>query len=465
MKGESNDDLKVESTSMMTKKMTMRTSSGDPMKNQRRNGDKITIAQREANTQIVRYSNEKGIRKSKRLLSFISHPKIKTSKMRRLDDLFWFDDIVDCNCDGCGDDGGDVGSDAIHDNHGLDANISTKNISTNVTTNANSKKKAKAQSDLYKVSPRLHLKRIYSSPNIYTIENFLTESELMFLDKKIRFANEKGLFHDSFIDGEEVSSSNNDGRRKRKKRKKDAPKTDADKNAPCRRYNNRLNGIENDTEVTEDVQCQPLPNQSQGEKMAASERTSKQRTSKFIHFTKLSNSVITSIEQRACELLSLPNNSIEPLQLVKYDVGQYFSVHHDLGVLYDDGSVELPQRKNTLLSPPRRIVTVLVYLNDVEKCNGGSTQFPLLIGKQRNTNKDQGNNLYTSNGFDNDGRSKCLEIYPKRGMAVIWCNIKKDGTPDERVVHSGQPLMSDDVDSNSRSAPVKYIMNIWACED
>ena len=64
-----------------------------------------------------------------------------------------------------------------------------------------------------------------------------------------------------------------------------------------------------------------------------------QRTSTFIHFSKLSDSRIALIENRAAELMCLPNHSIEPLQLVRHEKGQYFRDHHDLGVLYEDGSV------------------------------------------------------------------------------------------------------------------------------
>ena len=144
---------------------------------------------------------------------------------------------------------------------------------------------------------------------------------------------------------------------------------------------------------------------------------SPQRTSNFIHFSKLSNAKIAAIENRAADLLSLPNHSIEPLQLVKYAPGQYFKKHHDLGELFDDGSIDLPSK--SAFSPPRRLVTILVYLNDVPPGLGGETQFPLLKGK--------------------DGVGP-LKVSPKRGTALVWCNILKNGLPDQRVVHSGQPI-------------------------
>ena len=129
------------------------------------------------------------------------------------------------------------------------------------------------------------------------------------------------------------------------------------------------------------------------------------RTSQFVHFGKCENKMISDIEKRASELVGMSIENIEPLQVVRYQVGQFFDDHHDLGVLFDDGSVELPKRS------PRRVCTLFLYINDIPAENGGSTRFPLL---------------------ENDGKDY-LDIQPKRGMAVLWCNIRRDGTPDERL--------------------------------
>ena len=129
------------------------------------------------------------------------------------------------------------------------------------------------------------------------------------------------------------------------------------------------------------------------------------RTSNFIHFGKCQNKIITDIERRASEIVGMTIDCIEPLQIVRYKVGQFFDDHHDLGVLFDDGSVELPKRS------PRRICTFFLYLNDIQSENGGSTRFPLLL----------------------NNRNECLDVQPKRGMAVLFCNIRKNGMPDERL--------------------------------
>jgi hypothetical protein len=205
-----------------------------------------------------------------------------------------------------------------------------------------------------------------------------------------------------------------------------------------------------------------------------------QRTSTFVHFSKLSDTTIASIENRTAELLSLPNHSIEPLQLVRYSQGQYFRDHHDIGVLYEDGSVELPEKN--AMTPPRRIVTILVYLNDLPDDGGGGTVFPLLHSVEKDSDGSfisrEGRNGDTSDSTsttglglesnrrtdesrdilkDKDEGHPLLSIRPKKGMAVLWCNVTSDGNPDPRVVHRGEIITTRET--------IKYAMNIWACEE
>mmetsp|Transcript_43336 Transcript_43336/g.65487 ORF Transcript_43336/g.65487 Transcript_43336/m.65487 type:complete len:422 (-) Transcript_43336:1116-2381(-) len=188
----------------------------------------------------------------------------------------------------------------------------------------------------------------------------------------------------------------------------------------------------------------------------------KQRTSTFIHFSKLSDSKIASIERRAAELLGLPHHCIEPLQLVRYANGQYFSDHHDMGALFEDGSVELAPR--SMLSPPRRIVTIFVYLNDLPHVGcGGCTRFPLLCPMDNVHCEDGSGNVSFQSSSDFTGSDclegvkcnvtlqKTLDVYPKRGRAVLWCNIDRDGMPDPRTVHSGQPVF--DMPTQTSSSP------------
>lgn len=191
-----------------------------------------------------------------------------------------------------------------------------------------------------------------------------------------------------------------------------------------------------------------------------------QRTSTFIHFSKSHHNKVISMERRAAELLGMPTDCIEPIQLVRYQLGDFFQAHHDLGTLYDDGTVELPP--SSFLFPPRRLVTIFVYVNDVPQGCGGATKFPLLF--ERNTRKRASKTANT------------LQVHPKRGMAVLFCNIDRSGKPEPLTVHSGEPLVSlpsysttskrtrtekkscTESAINRDSKIIKYGLNIWACE-
>ena len=99
------------------------------------------------------------------------------------------------------------------------------------------------------------------------------------------------------------------------------------------------------------------------------------------------------------------------LQLLKYDVGQYYRIHHD----YLGGS-------EALLAGPRTL-TLFVYLSDVT--DGGETVFPVLN----------------------------FSVVPKVGRAVLWANTL-DAQPlvkDKRTRHAALPVRTG----------VKYAANLW----
>mmetsp|Transcript_15135 Transcript_15135/g.23738 ORF Transcript_15135/g.23738 Transcript_15135/m.23738 type:complete len:318 (-) Transcript_15135:155-1108(-) len=145
---------------------------------------------------------------------------------------------------------------------------------------------------------------------------------------------------------------------------------------------------------------------------------SEERTSRSIYLQKYGDNLTRAIERRACELVGLPVENVEPIQVVRYNPGDYYKLHHDAGCLQKDGSVV----KHSYDSATR-LVTFFVYLNTDLK-GEGYTAFPRIR----------------------------LRVQPKRGYAVLFCNIVQDGKLDERVVHTGQ-------------APVggfkKYGLNIW----
>jgi prolyl 4-hydroxylase len=123
----------------------------------------------------------------------------------------------------------------------------------------------------------------------------------------------------------------------------------------------------------------------------------------------LGKSVIEKIEN----LTGIPPIYSESLQLLKYTEGQFYTTHHD----YLDNS------EKTLGGP--RVVTVFVYLSDVEE--GGGTEFP-----------------YIGNG---------ITVQPKRGRVLIWPSVLDEAPdePDDRTEHQALPIIKG----------TKYGANAW----
>jgi prolyl 4-hydroxylase len=154
---------------------------------------------------------------------------------------------------------------------------------------------------------RIHnwsLQRIYSSPNIYIIDNFLSASDLQYLRSCI----ERMPFEASFVDDPTNTLS-------------DAIFDDTHRTS---------------TFVSFDKQ--------QNAKIAAIE---------------LKAATLMGFFSTGC---------LEGLQLVRYTKGQFFGVHHDLGDYNEaDGTVELPPKQECGIRCRRRLVTILCYVNEVEQ--------------------------------------------------------------------------------------------------
>lgn len=130
----------------------------------------------------------------------------------------------------------------------------------------------------------------------------------------------------------------------------------------------------------------------------------------------LKDPVLQRIITRASQLANIPESHMEPLQVVKYEHGQYYRQHFDY----------LDDRSQEVINHGQRTATILVYLNTLgvlEK--GGGTKFHVLD--------------YT--------------IKPEKGTAVLWHNVTPAGNGDTRTLHSGEPL--------EHPSSIKYAMNIW----
>ena len=136
------------------------------------------------------------------------------------------------------------------------------------------------------------------------------------------------------------------------------------------------------------------------------------RTSKNTWINLEYNKITEKISKRVSKITNLPWINQEDIQILKYDIGDYYKCHYD----------NYGGKDNNGKSGPR-IYTFFIYLNDVEK--GGETFFP---------NVD-------------------LKFKPKKGMAILFKNNLGDNN-HPCSLHEGVPPMSGE----------KWAMNIWVRE-
>jgi prolyl 4-hydroxylase len=118
------------------------------------------------------------------------------------------------------------------------------------------------------------------------------------------------------------------------------------------------------------------------------------------------------VQERIEKLSGIHYNNSEWLQLLKYEPGQFYMEHHDYIPHEAEGRPQGP-----------RIMTVFLYLNDVEA--GGGTRF---------------------------GRMG-VTVMPKKGRALIWPSVLDEDPSemDEQTLHEALPV----------EAGVKYGANAW----
>ena len=101
-------------------------------------------------------------------------------------------------------------------------------------------------------------------------------------------------------------------------------------------------------------------------------------------------------------------------QVGRYLSSQQYYQHYDAFNLDEEDGRRFAENGG------QRTITVLIYLNDVER--GGATSFPTLN----------------------------LNVQPKQGMALIFFPATLDGTLDPRVLHAALPAID-----------TKYVSQIW----
>ena len=126
--------------------------------------------------------------------------------------------------------------------------------------------------------------------------------------------------------------------------------------------------------------------------------------------------IIYNIMTRIANIVNLPLENSESLQVVKYEANGYYKHHHDSCCDDNNSCVEFTKNGG------QRIKTVLIYLNDdfIE----GSTDFPVLNKKIK---------------------------APKYG-AVVFNPLAKDSNKcHPKALHAGLPVESG----------IKYVANLW----
>ncbi|XP_045111917.1 prolyl 4-hydroxylase subunit alpha-2-like [Portunus trituberculatus] len=127
--------------------------------------------------------------------------------------------------------------------------------------------------------------------------------------------------------------------------------------------------------------------------------------------------VVDKILQRIEYMTGLSTLTSEDLHVLNYGIGGHYDAHVDFFDLEEKSLDKTPHQGD-------RLATMLFYLNDVEA--GGSTVFPTLG----------------------------VEVAARRGSALFWFNLKRNGRGDYRTVHASCPVLLGE----------KWIANLWLHE-
>ncbi|CAK9008853.1 2-oxoglutarate-4-dioxygenase subunit alpha-1) [Durusdinium trenchii] len=112
---------------------------------------------------------------------------------------------------------------------------------------------------------------------------------------------------------------------------------------------------------------------------------------------------VKAIRSWASQVLKVPEDTVEALQLVRYQKGEQYSTHVDWGRKQDA----------SLWLGGQRTATALIYLNTLPKDCGGETSFERLG----------------------------IQVSPQAGAALVWPNVDSSGRPQDLVEHRAMPVL------------------------
>ena len=135
--------------------------------------------------------------------------------------------------------------------------------------------------------------------------------------------------------------------------------------------------------------------------------------------------IVSRVEERLARITMLPAYHGEDMQVLKYQPGQKYDAHHDVGELSSKSGAQLAADGG------HRVATVLLYLSDVEE--GGETAFP------------DSEWLDPSAGERNGPWSACAEdhvaVKPKKGDGLLFWSITPENKIDPKSMHAGCPVL------------------------
>ena len=124
---------------------------------------------------------------------------------------------------------------------------------------------------------------------------------------------------------------------------------------------------------------------------------------------------VRPIDESISDLLGIAYEQGETIQGQRYAPGQQFRAHHD----YFHETEGYWERVKPYGG--QRTWTAMIYLNDVAE--GGATWFP----------------------------QAGVKVAPRRGLLLAWNNMNVDGSPNDKTLHEGMPVVEG----------VKYIVTKW----
>ncbi|XP_012276583.1 prolyl 4-hydroxylase subunit alpha-2 [Orussus abietinus] len=145
--------------------------------------------------------------------------------------------------------------------------------------------------------------------------------------------------------------------------------------------------------------------------------TANYRISKSAWLQEREHKHVAAVCNRVELMTGLTISTAEELQVVNYGIGGHYEPHFDFA---------RREEKNAFksLNTGNRIATLLYYMSDVEQ--GGATVFPGLR----------------------------LSLWPKKGSAAFWHNLKPNGEGDYKTRHAACPVLTG----------TKWVANKWLHE-